>query len=165
MNNHATRYWYLGLAMALWVTTSCTKTTRETKFAPSSPQFNMVIALKSSEFKDDIKDKLVERYKNNATMKIVPINDLKEIETKDYDVVLIIDARMGWSMFNSTTKGFIRKTIEKDKIVLFITTPNPNRPFIYKGVDAITSASRTETPDTIVDQISMEIDKIITQSR
>ena len=124
--------------------------------------FSMVIASDSSEFKDSIRNRVIQQYQNEGNIEIVNIKRLKDIDPTDYDVVLIIDTCLAWSGFNPTLNSFLEDNQSKDNVVLFMTAGDPDWTYSYQGVDAITSASVVEKEDMKFQEITKQINQIIT---
>lgn len=141
---------------------SCTSSVKETQLSRENPMFSMVIASDSSEFKDSIRNRVIQQYQNDGNIEIVNIKRLKDIDPTDYDVVLIIDTCLAWSGFNPTLNSFLEDNQSKDNVVLFMTAGDPDWTYSYQGVDAITSASVVEKEDVKFQEITKQINQIIT---
>ena len=121
----------------------------------------MIIASDSSEFKDHIRDRIIERYQDVGNIEVVNIKKLKEIKPADYDVVLIMDTTLACSGFNPSFKAFLEDNQHKDNVVLFMTAGDPDWTYSYQGVDAITSASEMENEDLKFQEITRRINKLL----
>lgn len=140
---------------------SCTRGVNETRLSHEDSSFSMIIASDSSEFKDSIRERVIEKYRNEASFEIVNIKKLNKIDPMDYDVVLIMDTCLAWSGFNPSLNAFLEDNDSKDNIVLFMTAGDPDWEYSYQGVDAITSASVVENEDVKFIEIGRQIDQII----
>jgi hypothetical protein len=149
------------LASILSFTNSCTHHVREERFESKSPKFEMIIAGDSSEFKDSIRKRLIEPYRERANIEVVNIDKLETIRPENYDVVLIMDTTMAWSGFNPSLKTFLETNPQKDNIVLFMTAGDPDWTYSYRGVDAITSASEMENEEIKFLEIARQIDRLV----
>jgi hypothetical protein len=148
----------LSLLIGAMVITACATPLKETNFIAEKPAFRLAIAADRSEFKDSLRAKLVETYKGRAQIELIP---LRKVNIKDHDVVLIMDTCMAWTMFNPSLKAFLRKSKDRDKVILFITAANKDWNYSYRGVDAITSASVAEQEDAVLATLTEQIDRIV----
>ena len=157
------------LKVALWLaislifisTFSCTRGVKETRMAHKGAEFTMIIASDSSEFKDSIRNRIIEQYQDEGNIDVVNIKRLKDINPLDYDVVLIIDTTLAWSGFNPSLNTFLENNEIKNNVVVFMTAADPDWKYSYQGLDAITSASVVENEDVKFEEISQQIDQIL----
>lgn len=157
--------WVLAISVSCLSLYSCTRSVKETQLSHENPRFSMIIASDSSEFKDSIRNRVIQQYQNEGKIEIVNIKRLKDIDPTDYDVVLIIDTCLAWSGFNPTLNSFLKDNQSKDNVVLFMTAGDPGWTYSYQGVDAITSASVMEKEDVKFQEITQQIDQIITSKK
>lgn len=141
---------------------SCTSGVNETRLYHENPLFSMIIASDSSEFKDSIRNRVIQQYQNEGNIEVVNIKRLKDIDPTDYDVVLIMDTCLAWSGFNPALNAFLEDNQSKENVVLFMTAGDPDWAYSYQGVDAITSASVVEKEDVKFQEITKQIGQIIT---
>lgn len=138
---------------------SCSKNIREYQAGNDKSDRRILIAMNGSDFKNVVADGIVKKYAPSASLKVIYLNSLKDVSTKDYDVIVLIDRALAWTAFNFAVKKFISTAEEKDKIVLYLTVDDPKWKVRVSTVDGITSASKSEDPQKIIDLISVEIDK------
>lgn len=151
------------IVLALCV--SCTQKLREVTFVPQIKEYTMLIAGDSSEFKDSVRDKLIEKYRATCEIQVINISELKGVDSDLYDVVVIMDTCMAWSEFNPSLKAFLDNEKNRSKTVLSMTAGNPDWKFTYKDVDAITSASRAVNREFFFYQIDEGIQKVLNTDR
>ncbi len=149
------------LLIAAMLVSSCTKPFKETHFVPEQPEFKLIIAADRSDFKDNIRLEIIEKYRYRATIEQIPINSLRDVDIDSYDAVLIMDTRMAWTMFNHSLKAFLRKAKDKRKVVFLITAANKDWQYSYRDVDAITSASIGSKEGAVFSAITEGIDNIV----
>jgi hypothetical protein len=147
--------------VALAFLASCTRNVKETQFTAENAKFNLIIASDSSDFKDEIRNRIIDKYSNNGNIDVVNIDKLENIKPEDYDVILIIDTCIGCEDFNWSMKGFLDRLEDNNNVVLLMTTGYSHHEYSYGGVDAITAASRIANEEEIVTRLSEEIDRII----
>lgn len=147
--------------LSLFMLVSCSHKLKEVKFVPQIKENTILIAGDSSDFKDIVRNKIIEKYRPTCEIHVINIKDLSKVDAKLYDVVLIMDTCMAWSGFNPSLKSFLDNDDYLAKTVLSMTAADPDWTYSYKGVDAITSASRVETQETFFAQIDKEIIKIL----
>ena len=140
---------------------SCTRNVKETQFTAENAKFNLIIASDSSDFKDEIRNRIIDKYSNNGNIDVVNIDKLENIKPEDYDVILIIDTCIGCEDFNWSMKGFLDRLEDNNNVVVLMTTGYSHHEYSYGGVDAITAASRIANEEEVVTRLSEEIDRII----
>lgn len=140
---------------------ACSKKLVETSFAPEQAKYKILIAGDSSEFKDLIRSKLIETYKNTASINVISIKKLNKEDVGSVDAVIIMDTCLAWTGFNPTMKSFMKLPENRKKTVLFITAGDPDWTYRYEEVDAITSASNLEQEDDVFKRIKSELNKIL----
>ena len=152
---------WLAISLTFISTFSCTRGVKETRMAHKGAGFTMIIASDSSEFKDSIRNRIIEQYQDEGNIDVVNIKRLKDINPLDYDVVLIIDTTLAWSGFNPSLNTFLENNEIKNNVVVFMTAADPDWKYSYQGLDAITSASVVENEDVKFEEISQQIDQIL----
>lgn len=139
---------------------ACTRNLKETKLDQPGALTSLLIAGDASEFKDNIRKAIVDRYRATCNIDIINIDRLPKIRGNDYDAVLIMDTCLAWSNFNRSVKAFLDKAQNRN-VVFFMTADDPDWTFTYNGVDAITSASEKENLDVMIRRLSGAIDDIL----
>ncbi|MCG6947055.1 MAG: hypothetical protein LJE87_17120 [Deltaproteobacteria bacterium] len=147
--------------VALAFLVSCTRNVKEVQFTAENAKFNLIIASDSSDFKDEIRNRIIDKYSNNGNIDVVNIDKLENIKPEDYDVILIIDTCIGCEDFNWSMKSFLDRLEDNNNVVVLMTTGYSHHEYSYGGVDAITAASRIANEEEIVTRLSEEIDRII----
>jgi len=151
--------------MIVLLATACSKNIRETTVENPDASYRLVIAGDSSEFKDSIRERLMNNYQHICHIDVVNLDKLEGIDEDQYDAVLIMDTLMAWGGFNREVKRFIDSRQDSRKIVVFFTAGDPESVYSYKGVDAITSASVPAQEDDVVDRLTREIDLLLSGQR
>lgn len=146
------------IAALLVITIGCTRNLKETRFTVDNPKYAILIAGDRSEFKDAVRNRIIDRYRANGDIEVVNVEDLKRADASAYDVVLIMDTCTAWSGFNLASKAFFDRVSDKANVILFMTTADPDWKYSHDGLDAITSASVTENREKMVEILSREID-------
>ena len=139
---------------------SCTRHVKETQFTTENAQFNLIIAGDSSDFKDEILNKIIARYSKSGNIVVINLDKLEGVRPEDYDVILIMDTCIGCEDFNWAMKRFLDRLEDNNNVVLLMTTGYADYEYSYGGVDAITAASRIADEEEIFTKISEEIDRI-----
>ena len=140
---------------------SCTRNVKETQFTTENAQFNLIIAGDSSDFKDEILNKIIARYSKSGNIDVINLDKLENVRPEDYDVILIMDTCIGCEDFNWAMKRFLDRLEDNNNVVLLMTTGYSHYEYSYGGVDAVTAASRTANEEKIFTRLSEEIDRII----
>ena len=143
------------------ILTACSKNVRETTVENPDASYRLIIAGDSSDFKDSIRSRLMNNYKDICRIEVVNLDKLAGIEEDQYDAVLIMDTLMAWGGFNREVKHFIDSRQDSQKIVVFFTAGDAESIYSYKGVDAITSASVPAQEDDVVEKLTRKIDLLL----
>ncbi len=149
----------------LSIIASCTRNIKETRIINENAKYNFAFASDSSEFKDNIRQKLISKYSPQANINLINIDKLKDIKIKDYDAIVIMDTCMGWGNRNVSLNSFLNRIDENKNVVLFITAGDSDWKYSNKGIDAITSASKIGDEELIYSKISNKIDQIISDKK
>ncbi|NOY59901.1 MAG: hypothetical protein GXO75_13375, partial [Calditrichaeota bacterium] len=80
------------ILFVLMFTLSCARQIPEKRFVNENARFDLLIGGETSDFKDDIVSRLVERYKGGGNIDIVNFTRLKQVQCGDYDVILVMDS-------------------------------------------------------------------------
>ena len=141
-------------------TVSCTRNLKETRLEQPGASHSLLIAGDASEFKDNIRMAIIDRYRETCNIEIINIAGLPETSGNDYDAILIMDTCLAWSNFNRSVKAFLDKSQNRN-VVFFMTADDSDWTFTYNGVDAITSASEKENQDVMIRRLIAAIDDIL----
>jgi len=144
---------------------SCTRNIKENKIITENAKYNFIFVSDSSEFKDNIRQKLVGKYRTQANINEVNIDKLKDLKIKDYDVIVILDTCMGWGNLNDSMNSFLNRIESNKNVVLFLTAGDSDWKYSNKGIDAITSASKSGDEEIIYSKIANKIDQIISNKK
>ena len=155
-------YLLLGLVFVL---TACSKNLRETTLENPDASYRLVIAGDSSDFKDSIRERLVNNYKDICHIDVINLDKLAEIDSRQYNAVLIMDTFMAWGGFNTEVKKFIDSQPDNSKIIVFFSAGDEEATYSYNGVDAITSASVPSEENAVVDELTQKIDLLLAEKK
>ena len=149
------------LILSVIFTASCTRNVKEQKILTDNAKCNLIFAGDVSAFKDDIRQKLIDKYKTHANIYIIGNDKLKELDPRKYDSIVIMNTCIAGSPSCRDLQTFINSNGRNNKIILFVTANNRSWKYSYNGVDAITAASKYGNPELIAQEISGRIDGII----
>jgi hypothetical protein len=144
-------------------TISCAKHIPEQHFGAENAKFDLIIGGVTSEFKDVIVTRLIDRYKDQGNIDLVDFDKLNQAQCGDYDVILVMDDSEAWLLWNFSLNSFLEKTENCNNIVLLITAGDPDWEYQYKDLDAITSASVVENEDSVFNEVAAKIDNMISK--
>lgn len=153
---------FLGLVFIL---TACSKNLRETTIENPGASYRLVIAGDASDFKDSIRDRLVNNYKDICHIDVINLDKLAGVDSREYNAVLIMDTLMAWGGFNTEVKKFIDAQPDSHKIVVFFSAGDEEAAYSYKGVDAVTSASVPSEETAVVDALTQKIDLLLSEGK
>jgi hypothetical protein len=155
----------LAVILSGFISQACAPRLTELKVGPEKPSSSILIAADSSSFKDRVRERIIEKYKETCAIRVVAIKDLNSLKADGYDVVLIMDTCMAWSGFNPSLKNFMDNEDNRKKTVLSMTAGDPDWKYSYQGVDAVTSASRIEKEEDFFRRIDGEIERVLQTTR
>ncbi|MBC2716911.1 MAG: hypothetical protein HF978_16530 [Desulfobacteraceae bacterium] len=161
---HQTNKWTIAsIIFVLMFPLSCAKHIPEQRFVNDNAKFDLLIGGLTSEFKEGIVSRLVERYKDQGNVDLVNFDKLNQVQCSDYDVILVMDSVQAWSLFNFSLKSFLKKTENCNNVVLLFTANDPEWEYQYNDLDAITSASMVDNEDRVFNELAAKIDVMISK--
>ena len=140
---------------------ACARHVPEANYRPENAKFNLLIAASASDFKDGVRDRIVDRYKERGNIDVTDISGLKNVSCGNYDAILVMDTCKAWTWFNFSLKSFLKRSKNCHNVVLYLTAGDPEWTYQYENLDAVTSASVVENEDAIANQLSLRLDRII----
>ncbi len=150
--------------LALLILTSCAKNVKDAKTKIESKKPAILVAWRESDYRDSLVKGLESRYRDIAAIEKVPLRGLRKIESGNYRAIVILDAKMGWTMFNTRVKRFIRRLDpgQREKVVLFMSVADVRKGISIKGVDGITAASQKWNLGGVREKLYGQIDGLLT---
>ena len=160
----------LVMGVVIGLAAGCTRGLKEERYTRAAARIELLIAGDASEYKDQLRQRLIDHYSLFSNIDVVNIGKLREVNMADYHVVVIMDTCLAWSRFNPSTKAFLDRVSDRDRdrVVILMTADDTDWEFQYQGVDAMTSASNPENEDQVFERLRTKIDRIIgeaTESR
>ncbi len=149
-----------GFCLLLVLAAGCTRNLKEERFTRADARYNMLIAGDASEFKDRLRQRLIDHYRPGCNIDVVNIETLRRIDDARYSVVVIMDTCLAWSHFNPSIKSFLDRVADRGKVVILMTADDKDWAFSYQGVDAMTAASNPENEDLVFERLRNEIDRV-----
>lgn len=150
--------------LALLVGVACVKGLVGNEVGPADADRRILLAVFPSEYKLKVARGLVERYQGRVKVAQVSIQDLKSVDHRAYDAIVIVDQLMAWQVFNFESSGFIRSIDAPDarrKIVLYLTAGSPKGDYTFQGIDAMTGATAMNREGDAIEAISGRIDALL----
>lgn len=118
-------------------------------------QKKIVVVSQKSKFKKKVLEILEEKcVKENIKIANINVKKLKTLDLQNYSAILIVSSSHQNNVTKKMNEFIKRLTIEdKQKVVLFETSPNEQWVSPLKNVDALTSASRMTKVASIAQEI------------
>ncbi|MCF7920185.1 MAG: hypothetical protein K9N06_09775 [Candidatus Cloacimonetes bacterium] len=116
-------------------------------------QSRILIAMTTTEFKEQIVSRIIDDFGQQATIEINGLSSLKKINPAEYNAIIIMDACEAWMKFNTSLNRFTSKHTAADNVIFIITAGDPDWKWDNKNYRAITSASETTRIDDIVSEL------------
>ncbi len=100
-------------------------------------------------------------YEQQNRLEIIELSDLGDVETGDYDALVVMGARMGWLMFSGRELAFLRRLQHPAKLVMVMTAANAEWEWDRDDVDVITCASKAENVEPLYRDVSKRLDVLL----
>ncbi|MBD3185132.1 hypothetical protein GF312_22825 [Candidatus Poribacteria bacterium] len=119
----------------------------------------VLIASRSSDFKDVVVKKLVESFKDEKVfIKLIGMENLEEEDGNDYNAVVMLNTCMAWDM-DRNVKKFLKKHDDQSNMIILTTSGDgdwlPKKD--GQNFDAISSASKKANIDKAVGDIAAKV--------
>jgi hypothetical protein len=147
--------------MTIFFILSCAHHISERQFKTENPAFELLVISDQSEYKSDIRRRIINRYKNRGNITVMGVKHLGRVECDLYDAILVMDTCKAWMWFDLSLKSFLKRTRHCNNIVLYLTAGDPEWTYQYGGLDAITSASDAGKKDAVLNRLTTRIDPLI----
>lgn len=151
----------IGLSLVIGLASGCTRNLQEERYTTATARAEILIAGDASEFKDALRQRLIDHYRPYSNIDVVNVDKLRSVAIEDYHAVVIIDTCLAWSRFNPSTKAFLDRIAERHKVVLLMTVDDTDWSFEYQGVDAMTAASVIENEAQVFERLRNAVDRIL----
>lgn len=123
----------------------------------------VLVASRSSEFKQAIVDKIREAFQEKAVyVKFIGLGEIEKEKAEHYDAIVMINTCMSWDMDRSV-HGFLDRYKDHNNMIVLTTSGDGNWLPKMKGrnFDAISSASKMANVDEVAGNIIMKIGRLI----
>lgn len=131
-----------------------------------SVEKKILIAARSSDFKDAVLDKISTTFKEEPVyMKLMGLDKLKDEEADNYSAIVIINTCMAGKM-DRHVKGFLKRHKDQSNTIILTTSGDGDwKPKMDKyNFDAVSSASKMQKVDEIADDIITKTKAILQSS-
>lgn len=128
-----------------------------------SLQKRVLVASRSSEYKDAVVEKIREAFKNERVyFKFIGIEDLEAENGSDYSAVVMISTCMGWTL-DRVVNDFLNRHDDQGNMILLTTSGNGGWVPELKGrnFDAVSAASLMGQIDMVAGYIAGKIQKLL----
>ncbi|MBC8236245.1 hypothetical protein H8E77_42400 [bacterium] len=135
------------------------KDIQPTELNEPSLERKVLVASRSSEFKDAVVQKIGEAFKNEPVyVKFIGLEQLEKEDGANYAAVVLINKSMSWDM-DRNVKGFLKRHKEQSNMIVLTTSGDGEWLPKMKGrhFDAISSASQEDKIDEIADEIISKV--------
>ena len=125
--------------------------------------YKILVSTSKIDFKNAVVEKLITKLEHtNCSCTKTKLKALKEVDSFDYDVIVILNSIWAWSL-NGKVKKFLKniEDNERAKVILINTAGDEDYKTKEKDIYAITSASKIEKADLIVDKIFQKIKEML----
>jgi hypothetical protein len=118
----------------------------------------VLVASRSSEFKDAVVERIKAAFKDEPVyLKFIGLEPLEKEDGAKYSAVVLINTCMSWDM-DRNVKAFLKRHKEQSHIIVLTTSRSGWLPKMKEhNVDAISSASQKEKVDVVADEIITKI--------
>jgi len=121
----------------------------------------VLIATQRSEFKEAVVSRIVEDLREDLCyVKVIDLKALKDEPATLYDAVVVVNTCKAWRMTRGASR-FVKDFEDKEKVVLLTTAGGGDWMPKSAGVDAVSSASKSQKVDPLADEIVGKVRKIL----
>jgi hypothetical protein len=147
--------------VALAVCGCAVRAVKTTETGDPRARNKVLIATQRSEFKEAVVSRIVEDLKEDLSyVKVIDLKGLKEEPATAYDAVVVVNTCKAWRMSRGASR-FVKNFEDKEKVVLLTTSGGGDWMPKPAGVDAISSASKSNKVDPLADEIVEKVRKIL----
>ena len=122
---------------------------------------SVLIAVRPSDFKQTLVDRLFSNYNDTVRMTRIDIEDLADANLDGYDAVVVMGARMGFLLFSGEERRFLKSMKHPEKTVMVMTAAVQDWQWERDDIDVITGASKPEYADFFVARLTERLDEIL----
>ena len=151
------------LAVTVLVSATACGGTREpvTAGAEGTGIPEVLIAVRPSDFKQKIVDRLTDRYRGKNHLTIIKINALDKMRLEDFDAMVVLGARRGFLLFSGEERHFLDRLKTPERAVMVVTAAAHEWKWDNADIDVITGASEPSYETSIFTQITSRLDAIL----
>lgn len=125
----------------------------------------VLLASRSSEFKDEIVQRIEDAFHNeNVYVKIIGLDELALEDSNEYSAVVLINESMAWGK-DPKVKAFLKQHEETGHVIVLTTSNSggwlPNKK--EHDFDAISSASKSTDVDAVANEIADKVRVLLDQ--
>ncbi len=123
----------------------------------------VLIASRSSNFKQAIIDKIKENYQDQPVyVKFIGLDDIKKEKAEQYQAIVMINTCMSWDM-DRKVHGYLNRYQDHNHIIVLTTSGDGGWMPKMKGrnFDAVSAASKPANVDEVANKIIEKIDALI----
>jgi putative intracellular protease/amidase len=124
---------------------------------------SVLIAMRHSDFKEKLINKIKEYCLNRSDLKVVDISALNDIDAEAYDALIVLGERKGLLMFSVKERHFLKHFEDKAKLIMVMTAASDSWEWDRDDVDVITGASRPENLETIFAEVTKRLDALLSK--
>jgi hypothetical protein len=134
---------------------------RTTEWGDLNAERRVLIATQTSEFKEAVVARIVEGLKEDLYyVKVIDLKALKGEPATEYDAIVVVNTCKAWSMSRGASR-FVKNFEEREKVVLLTTAGGGDWMPKLGGLDAITSASKSNKVEPLANEIVGKVQKIL----
>jgi hypothetical protein len=124
----------------------------------------VLIASRSSEFKDEVVERVEEGLRNEDLLyvKVIGVEALEQEDVAPYHAVILVNTCMAWKM-DPKIEAFLKKQASTDRMIVLTTSGDGEWMPKKKEMefDVVTSASEEYDPQAVADQIVDKVKRLL----
>jgi len=149
------------LIISIWIVMNWQGVIDPYQVGDPKAQCKVLIASQGSKFKNKLLTELVQQLQSDKKyISIIDVTSLEKENVSDWNAIVIIHTTQAHHMPKSV-KNYLKKFTNLSKVILIATSGGGDELVTEFEVDAISTASRLDVTDQIVESIILKVDEIL----
>ena len=149
------------LLVSIWIVMNWQGVIDPYQVGDPNAQLKVLIASQGTEFKNKLlNDLILQLQSDKKYISIIDVTSLEKENVSDWNVIVIIHTTRAHQMPKSV-KNYLKKSTNLSEVILIATSGGGDEMVAEFEVDAISTASRLDVTDQIIESIIIKVDEIL----